>query len=273
MRIVENIVFAIRHHRHLEHAEWFWSYVRPIYGRVSTHLDRNGLERIMNGTDRILLSPQWRMVWENYEPEVWHCLMSQVRSGDIVADVGAYIGLYTIALAQRVGPSGCVVSFEPDARSFESLKTHADLNAVSDRVDLRQSAVGDRCGSLKFNAQSTAVSSVVENDEAGSLNLQSVDCTTLDSVFENRSLDILKIDVEGYEERVLLGGIKLLSDATRSPRVIFIEVHPYAWEQTSTTSESLLGCLSDYGYDVRDLDNQPVHSVEHYGEIVAHKRS
>ncbi|MEM2045746.1 MAG: hypothetical protein QXO20_06155 [Candidatus Bathyarchaeia archaeon] len=56
-------------------------------------LGRNGLERIINGTDRILILPKFRGVGETYEPEVWSHLMAQARPGDIVADVGAHIGL------------------------------------------------------------------------------------------------------------------------------------------------------------------------------------
>ena len=96
-----------------------------------------------------------------------------------------------------------------------------------------------------------------------------VQCVTLDDVFKRERLDILKIDVEGYEERVIRGGRRLLGDRARGPRTIFIEVHPYAWSQTDTTSASLLSLLAHLGYRVEDISGQPVTQISGYGEIVA----
>jgi hypothetical protein len=104
MHAAERIAFAIRHNQYLDRADRLWNYVRPAYDRLSSLAARKGLTRVINGTDRVLIGPRWRMVGEVYEPEVWQQLMGEVRPGDVVADVGAYIGLYSIALANRVGP-------------------------------------------------------------------------------------------------------------------------------------------------------------------------
>src|SRR3989338_4179732 len=59
-----------------------------------------------------------------------------------------------------------------------------------------------------------------------------VHMTTLDEEFRNQRIDILKIDVEGLEEKVFQGSIRLLKDPARCPRLMYIEVHPYAWGAT-----------------------------------------
>ena len=90
--------------------------------------------------------------------------------------------------------------------------------------------------------------------------------------FGRARLDILKIDVEGYEERVIAGAKGLLEDGHRGPRAIFIEVHPYAWQATGTTSRSLLGMLEDCNYQIQDLAGKPVERIEEYGEVIAYRR-
>ncbi|MGH9967622.1 MAG: FkbM family methyltransferase [Pyrinomonadaceae bacterium] len=271
MRFNEKIVFAIRHNRYLGRAEWIWRFLRPLYDSLNAVTGRKGLERVINSTDKLLIAPQWRMIGEVYEPEVWRSLMSQVRVGDVVADVGSYLGLYTLALAKRVGETGRVFAFEPNRGNYRALKEHVILNDVAGNVSIVQAAVGERNGyaDLKCNLDSSYIDGAIKilPEEQDS----SVRCLTLDGFFEGAKLDLLKIDVEGYEEKVLEGAKCLLSDKDRSPRAIFIEVHPYAWPTVGTTSESLLDFLAQCGYDVRDLDRTRVLSIEHYGEVVAYK--
>src|SRR5262249_44264687 len=113
---------------------------------------RRGLERVINGTDRLLIAPRFRNIGESYEPEVWRHLMRNVRTGDKIADVGAYIGLYTVALAGRVGAVGKVTAFEPDSTNFRSLKEHTILNKVTDRVHVKNAAVGGVDGLVSFSS-------------------------------------------------------------------------------------------------------------------------
>ena len=273
MHAVEKIAFAIRHNQYLDHADRLWNCVRPAYDRLSSLAARRGLKRIINGTDEVLVAPRWRMVAEEYEPEVWQQLMSEVRLGDVVADVGAYIGLYSIALANRVGRGGRVVAFEPDPANFAALREHVSMNSFTDRIEPRPEAVWANTGKVKFAAYASSESSVANStDESTTGNESMVDCVSLDQVFAGARLDVLKIDVEGYEERVITGALNLLKDGSRGPRAIFIEVHPYAWQAAETTSESLLGLLKNCNYQVRDLAGKPVERIVEYGEVIAYRR-
>ncbi|HSS19401.1 MAG TPA: FkbM family methyltransferase [Pyrinomonadaceae bacterium] len=271
MNIEERIAFAIRHNRHLGNAQWLWNYVRPIYDRLSGFTGRKGLPRNINGTDKILVAPRWRMISEEYEPEVWRALLGEVRPGDVIADVGSYVGLYAVALAKRVGATGRVIAFEPESSNHQALKEHIELNKVVDRVTLVRAAVGDRRGFVEMssNLDSSHVSgSVVTATDSASA---AVPCVTLDEFFADQKLDLLKIDVEGFEEKVLQGAASLLTDAARSPRVIFIEVHPYAWPDVGTTSESFLQRLGQFGYRVQELSGERTQRIENYGEVLAYK--
>jgi FkbM family methyltransferase len=244
-----------------------WDRLRGPYNFVVARCAVNGLERTMNGTDSIRVLPAFRGITESYEPQVWSQLMNMVRPGDTVADVGAFIGLYAVALARRVGPKGHIAAFEPDRSNFAALEEHCRLNGVKGWTDLMKVAVGEANELCAF-----AGGRGCESHRGSQGATEQVRCVTLDSVFSDRRLDLLKIDVEGYEEAVLQGAQGLLTDSQRRPRAIFIEVHPYAWSSTRTTATSLIRYLTSVDYMITDLEGRPVQTVERYGEIVARSR-
>jgi len=268
MNVVEAVSIKLRHSPALCRAGWLWNLVRPAYDRLIEFLGRNGLERNFNGQDSMLLHPKFRSLTEDYEPETWSLLRSEVRQGDAVADIGCYIGMYTIALARYVGPPGRVYAFEPNEANCAETLNHLKLNQVEDRVELVHAAVGDKDGEVFFNG-STGIQGHIslKADDESSL----IPCLRLDTFLADRSLDVLKIDVEGYEEFVLRGATALLNSPERKPRTIFIEVHPYAWPELNCTSDSLIDLLEGHGYQIQDLDGYPVHAIERYGEIIAYR--
>lgn len=268
MNVIEQVSIRLRHSPVLGRATWLWDFLRPAYDKTIESLGRNGLERNFNGTDRMLLQAKFRSLTEDYEPETWALLRSEVKPGDWVADIGSYIGIYAIALARYVGSSGRVIAFEPNAKNCEENRKHLQLNQVEDRVELVRAALGDQDGNVSFD-ESAGIQGHVSTGIANSIS--SVPCMRLDTFLAGRPLDVLKIDVEGYEEFVLRGASQLLNSEERKPRAIFIEVHPYAWPELGTTSQSLLGLLLRHGYRALDLEGQPVQTIDRYGEIVAYR--
>ncbi len=270
MNFVEKTCVTVRHSPLLRNAGWLWNAARPIYDAAVNAVGRGGLERVINGTDRLLIAPRFRGLGEAYEPEVWRHVMANVRPGDAVADVGAYIGLYAIALAKRVGAAGRVTAFEPDAANHRVIQRHVELNAVAQQVAAVNAAVGATDGRIAFTADKDIQNQIVPDGTPGS---RSVPLVRLDTHFKDTRLDLLKVDGEGFEEDVLRGTEQLLADPARAPHMIYIEVHPYNWHLCGTTSESLLGRLARHGYAVEHLDGTPVRRIENYGEIVARGES
>jgi FkbM family methyltransferase len=270
MNAVERWCINLRHSPLLARADRLWDGVRPAYNKVTSFLGRHGLERVINGTDRLLVLPECRGILETYEPEVWRRLMSEVQPGDTVADVGAFMGLYTVALAKRVGKNGRVLAFEPDPANFAVLQTHVELNKLVEQVELWQAAVSDRDGTVAFRSGRGPESRIEAiSPETG----KRVASVCLDTLCDGRRIDVLKIDVEGFEEAVLKGATQLLANPACCPRAIFIEVHPYNWPVAGTTSESLLALLQTCQYRVVNLQDAPMERIEAYGEIVARKLS
>ncbi len=268
MHPLEKIIKKIRHNRSVK--EWFflWNLLRPPYLFLMQLFYKKGIQRQINGVDKLFLLHKHRNITEIYEPEVWQNIMGELKSDDVFVDVGASIGLYSIAIANRMGENGKVIVFEPDRASFSSLKKHTELNDVEEaRMRLIQAACGLEKKKVAFKAN--GVESAMITNPIESLDMETVDCTTLDSVFLSEKIDILKIDVEGFEEHVLRGGLNLINDPKRRPRRIYIEVHPFAWDVAGTTSESLLKLLFDNNYSVFDIFGNVVTHIDEYGEVVA----
>lgn len=268
MHPLERWCVQVRHSAALKEAEWLWDLLRPGYDLAVTLTACRGVERMMNGVDSIRLHPRCRGITETYEPEVWERLMAEVHPGDTVADVGANIGLYTIALAQRVGSAGRVVAFEPDLANATLLRRNLALNPTGAKVEVIEAAVGNEEGEIPFEMNGEVQSHVSTHPDDRAKLVRSV---TLDKVFENEPLGLLKVDVEGFEEKVLQGGAHLLKDPSRKPRRIFVEVHPYAWASLGTTAKSLMDLLKECGYRLADLQGKEVVQLDTWGEIIAYR--
>ena len=270
MHPIERMAAAVRHSRGLENSLGLWNLVRPWYVRLLTLFERRGIRRLINGTDPVLLAHDLHGVPEIYEPELWESLMAEVRYGDTVADVGAFIGLYTVALAKRVGAEGRVHAFEPDRDSYGRLCRHIRMNGLTDRVSAYPSAVGAESTLLRFAGNRGSESAVATScsPEDGR-----VEAVCLDSIFADEAVDVLKIDVEGYELHVLRGAAGLLRDSNRAPRTIFVEVHPASWDQFGVTDRSFLESLWQAGYTVSDLAGNAVSEIAQHGALVAHRES
>jgi FkbM family methyltransferase len=151
-------------------------------------------------------------------------LLALARPGDHALDLGANIGFHTLGLARKVGPSGRVTAVEPQRYCFQLLSANVTLNQHA-TVHCLRAAVGDSPGqctvpvhepTARHNAGATEVSL-----GAGQGPTDQVPLVTVDSLGLTRC-DIIKIDTEGFEDRVVSGARATI--AAHAP-VLFIEVH------------------------------------------------
>ncbi len=272
MNIFEKLFRKIRHWSFLENQEQLWNCIRPAYNAVINFLQPNGVVRNINESDTIRIQVKHRSFDDVYEPQMWGCVMSQVRSDSVVVDVGAYIGFYAIAIGKRIGLGGTgkVYAFEPDAQSYADLRQHLMKNKVELIVDPINLVVTNYSGEIEFEATGGSTSKINKRDSQPSINKKKLPCTSIDSFFSDQSIDLLLMDVEGAENLVLEGAIKLLQDPIRRPKNIFIEVHPYAWQDKQKISDEILKLLMSNQYHVIDLStNATCSNITTYGHIWA----
>jgi len=154
-----------------------------------------------------------------------------VRRGDVVLDLGANLGYFTMLAARQVGPEGRVYAFEPEPRNYACLRRNLDLNGYSN-VIARQCAVADKPGFVKlficpydtghhtirsYDGIAAYRPDYVDRKKA-SVDVEQV---RLDSLLEGREqhVDVIKMDVEGAEALALDGMQGVL---TRSPNLVMV---------------------------------------------------
>ncbi|NLT84365.1 FkbM family methyltransferase [Coprothermobacter proteolyticus] len=123
------------------------------------------------------------------------------KLGDIVFDIGAYVGDTALWFSKAVGPQGKVYAFEPEPSNFAKLKANLERNKVTNVIPL-QLALSENEGEMQV--ASGGISSTITQAGTGI----SVKVTTIDKVVEPNKLprvDFMKMDVEGHELKVLEG--------------------------------------------------------------------
>jgi FkbM family methyltransferase len=184
-----------------------------------------------------------------------------LADADLVADVGAHVGFYTL-LAAREAPAASVVAFEPDPYNAAALRSNV-ARAGASGVRVVESAVSDSAGRASFRqALGTIGSSLVPRTGGGPTRDIEVATTTLDAALgglSGRRL-LLKLDVEGAERAALRGGERALRSAAAV--VAIVELNPDALAQAGATPAELLGDLRALDLDVGYLDEEAGAVVE-----------
>lgn len=162
------------------------------------------------------------------------CAKELLRSDACILDVGSNVGLTAIGFDQLV-PNGRIFAFEPSPRNYELLRKNLDQNACS-RVEAINKAVGSGDGEVTFfDVRQYGAGSFAVRDEAQlavqhhSEEMIKVPCISIDGFVEDRSLDrvdLIKIDVEGFEIDVLEGARSTL--ATHKP-IVMMEFNSYCF--------------------------------------------
>ena len=168
-----------------------------------------------------------------YEPETTILLTKHLHEGSVFLDIGANNGYFTLLASKLVGPTGRVLSFEPNPSSYLRLAKNTRTNNIQNVV-ARQCAVGNMNGLAQLYLSDY-------EDGLSSMHRKSgrsipVSVCRLDDVQEARDADIIKVDVEGYELPVLHGMKEILDSRPNLKMVI-------EWNYRFHHATPLLGLL------------------------------
>lgn len=223
--------------------------------------------RSING-ERLRLAPEFAFaepVRDEWERPVYERFRESIRPGMTVFDVGASFGLYSVAAARAVGPRGRVVAFEPARKTANALRRHVSWNGVDDRVEVVEAAVADRTAEEPFWEHETSfLASLTEDsprqEEArfdAPVTPRRLGTIALGDFCDRRGFDpdVVKIDVEGAEGRVLVGARPLLE---RRRAVFFVEVH-----ETLVAPADALAELDEAGWRCEEIHAEPA-GTRHY---------
>ncbi len=176
-------------------------------------------------------------------------MRSYIKKGDTIIDVGANIGFYAKMFADLAGPEGKVYGYEPDHYNFSLLeKTIKNYS----NIILKKAAVSNKSGQLEFyiSADKNVDHRAYAPDEFATKYI--VDSISLDE-FPGKDvpIDLLKVDVQGYEMQVYHGAENLLRN---NPGIkIFSEFWPYGLQKAGSSKEEFYDFFTDKGFSIHLL--------------------
>jgi FkbM family methyltransferase len=187
----------------------------------------------------------------NYEPEVRLALVRNLKPGKVVYDIGANIGIFSLLASYLVKQSGKVYAIEPEMNNFKHLLDSVKANNFTNLFPM-QIALGESDGLLRFDRRGGSFSGrVVDSDiqYKPTNNIVPMTVMSVDSLVRNDIADppdLIKIDVEGFEGKVVLGMKEVIS---KYAPIIVCELHDHLGDP----SEMVYDTLSSVGYSMYDL--------------------
>jgi FkbM family methyltransferase len=203
-----------------------------------------------------------------FEPATVAAYRAVLRPGSVVIDIGANVGAHTLPLAQAVGPRGYVVACEPTAEAFSRLRTNVAANpTLATHIRPRQAMLlAEPTSPLPRSVMASwplaPTGDVHPTIRGRYLSTSRATVTTLDDLVAEEALervDMLKLDVDGYECDVLDGATQTLA---RFRPTVITEIDPFALEAAGRQLEELLTRFKVAGYRLHPMNGGPPLSEE-----------
>jgi FkbM family methyltransferase len=229
----------------------FAKIVFPFYD----HFTKNETLKSYKIYDKILIEidlskPAERAIpFDAYEPKVTQTFLAIVKEGDVVFDVGAWIGYYVLLGAMK---AKCVIAIEAHSMNCQRIRRNLELNGISNATVINVAA-GDK----------SSHAHIIEGPGSSMHKVCEVSCDqtdktikieTLDNIISNlkiTEINILIMDIEGYEYFALKGlGNSLQTHVVKN---IICEIHPSILLEHGISKNDVLNLFYKYGYSVSDL--------------------
>jgi len=185
-------------------------------------------------------------------PELSFLAKHRLRPGATVFDCGAHQCVIAMVLGKFVGAAGKVIAVEASRLNYETALRNISLNAAGN-VTVVHAAVSDNLDGIEFNVRGNGQA----DDGTGTWGKISVDSVTVDELTRRYGApDVLFVDVEGFELKVLRGAIDTLS---RYRPDCFVEMHVgWGLEKFGGSVKSIAGTFEELGYDLWMSGPEPV---------------
>jgi FkbM family methyltransferase len=217
-------------------------FVKKIYNyRMMLDMDDMGISRTL-------------MLFGERELEHKYILEKVIQPNMRVLDIGANIGYYVLMEAQCLDKDkGEIIAVEPSKRNFEILKKNLELNKIDDFVELHNKGISDINGIKDIYLSEHTNLNTFHNYGTGEKFLsgkkQSVEICTIKKIMNNRSVNLIRMDVEGHEVKILDGLIRDYKKVILLPIIIF-ETHLSRYNDENNMSRTLTNLFS-LGYKIK----------------------
>lgn len=184
-------------------------------------------------------------------------LFELIRQDDIIIDIGSNNGSTLVEMG-KLANKGRAIGFEPVPALFERAKTNIALNNFKN-IGIENLAVSDTQGVLFFELSSNNNSGSTYMSKNSIGKMQEINAIRLDDYVENKEmtkLDLIKIDVEGFEHNVIKGALNSLMKF--SPK-LYIELSDENLRKNGSSPKKLINELLNLGYHIKhSITNQNI---------------
>ena len=189
------------------------------------------------------------------EPSTAEFISSYLKPGMTFFDIGALLGEYTLLAAKVVKPNGVVHSFEPNHEYYDLIKCNIDNNELSNVVTnclAITDLVGEGTLLVPADPSCAHLQIGMEFQESKLVRSEAITTTTLDKYFQEivGEVDLIKIDTEGAELKVLRGGRKLLDINSNNAPVWVIEYSPRNYARFGYGFDEIRALFDQLGYHI-----------------------
>ncbi len=203
---------------------------------------------------------QWYVYWD-FKEKQRDRLYSLVKLGDIVFDVGTNIGETLLHFGKLAGSEGFVYGFEPDGENFKKVQRNIGLNEANN-LHVFNLGVSDKTETVRLyrvDPNNLGMNRILSDTEAARFeDFTTIETDTLDNIIKENNIervDVMKIDIEGYEMHALRGAADLL--AKFHPK-LFIEVGYTRLIKNGTSPTEMIEYLESFGYKVFHAETDEV---------------
>ena len=192
---------------------------------------------------------------------------SRLRPGMTVVDIGANQGLYTLLFSRLVGTGGRVISFEPEADMYRALIENARHNGVTN-VECHKIALGSKSGTATLSRSLIhgGDNRMASGHGESTSRKESVPVSTLDEIAGSRLINLIKMDVQGWEGEVFQG-MKGVLERNRDI-LIYFEFWPRGLRMAGCDPEGLLQSFSRFGFQLFEQVKGAQHRVDDFPELI-----
>lgn len=178
-------------------------------------------------------------------------ILDYLKPNDVLIDIGSNIGIISLHANTLIGNSGKIYAIEPHPQTFRNLQDNIKLNKLKNIISIN-SALGNKKSEIRFtDLRSDCMNYVQLNNKNGI----TVPVSKLDDILINEtSIDLIKIDVEGYEKFVFEGSDKTLEKT----KCIFYESLDRLYKRYDYTHKEIFTFLTQKGFQIFRIQNKTI---------------
>lgn len=192
----------------------------------------------------------------SFENETLSLIKQIIRPGNVIFDIGANIGQFSVFMSKCLAGSGIVYAIEPYGKNIQLIKKNIEINKVNN-ISIHQIAIAEASGPTILRVYSDyAYNSLLLIDRKKLLREETVEAQTLDDFVEKNRItriDLLKIDIEGFELSAFKGAVETLK---KLKPAIIAEIQPLNIKALGIGRQDIIDYLSVFGYEAFLITNR-----------------